>query len=867
DAIHLTEDIIEIFVEATKLLSQTIKCDHVNILFNNEKARYFYINQALNPTNSKQGCDVIIPYNETTITEIIRSHSSIIRDDLSGRGKLTPGDLKFLTEGTKSDLSVPIINKNRVLAVINLSSYDSNYFTDNHQAQTEQVASLLGITLERSELIEKLNKKQSDVFLWKNKFNSLINNVGEPIAIIRLDYDLIYETNAAFQKLTGYASEELQGMRLSHVHPQQEEMILLKLDKCSSNGKANEPEKLILNRKDGVQIPVKLRFFHVGGNIIKFVFAIYEEISKPGSSSLSLNEKDDLTYELIQLHLLVINEINSLANSDLELNDIIKTALLSIKKIVDFDYAQISLFDKSGENIKNHTIISDRCREYDKQKSWNIIEGCDFYWYNLSKQNLKHQFTQKESISNQLERKLLSRIPEVLITKNRYLGTLILGWLEPDFYQKHQIEFIKQFAQQIALLIENVYLFQEHKKNLLHASVETELKKMIAANLDINNVLLNIVKLSVKKMQSQLATVRPVEHDTFLPGITISDPNCDKTAVLNFEKQNVTPEILKSDEPYIIEDIKYDDSNQLNRSASSSFEYTTCVAIPLKQKQKTIGILSNYWNIPFQLNSNELYLLKAIAKQASASIDSARLYQDSLRLCEQLEKEKQELENFVAIVADNLKMPLASIQGFTSTLLNNLKEKISDEALSYLQSIRNKVVKMQLYIDDLHEFTRAGQNFNIYEAVDILDLVEQAKNKLLDTINQKEIKIVVDKDLPNVYCDRNLMQQVFINLLENAIRDLGENNTKPKIAIGCRNGFENEIFFVHNNGTGIWKEFHENIFELFPGIEGMEDEDKGHGLALAIAKKIIEIHNGQIWFESEQGKGSTFYFSLPKRKV
>ena len=283
EAINSTEDIIDIFDESSKQLIQAIKCDYVNILLNNEKARYFCIIHALNQSSPEMGEEIIIPYNETSITEIIHSRRSVVRPDLSGRGELTPGDLKFLADGIKSDLSVPIICRSRIFAIINLSSYESNFFSEHHQDQTEQIASLLGLVLERSELVEKLNRKQSDLLFWKNKFNCLYNNINEPVAIIRLDYDLIYETNLAFQKLTGYTADELQGMRLTQLHPDEEKLILSDLDKCCSGEKELEPGRLKLNRKDGLQVPVKLKFISIGGDIVKFAFALYEENVKPRS--------------------------------------------------------------------------------------------------------------------------------------------------------------------------------------------------------------------------------------------------------------------------------------------------------------------------------------------------------------------------------------------------------------------------------------------------------------------------------------------------------------------------------------------------------------------------------------------------------
>jgi chemotaxis family two-component system sensor kinase Cph1 len=295
-------------------------------------------------------------------------------------------------------------------------------------------------------------------------------------------------------------------------------------------------------------------------------------------------------------------------------------------------------------------------------------------------------------------------------------------------------------------------------------------------------------------------------------------------------------------------------------------DYITCVAIPLKLNQKTIGVISNYWNKPYQLNQDSQLLLTAIAEQASEAIGNAKPYQESIYRNERLEKAREELENFISTVSHDLKTPLASIQGFASTVLDNLKEEINDDSLSYLQKIRKKAIKMQQYIDALNQLANVGRLVHPLEEVNVLDIVEQAKMKFSDILQQKNIRLVIAKDLPDIHCDRSLIQQVLENLIESAIKHLDESNKRSKIEIGYQNRAAEHIFFIRNNGTKIKREFTGTIFELFNPIEGQEDEDKSYELSLAIAKKIIDMHDGQIWFESVAGKGNTVYISLPRRK-
>ncbi len=867
DTIHRSDDIIDIFSEAVKQLSLAVKCDYANILFNNESAKYFYIDRALNQTSSDPEHEVIIPYHETAIIEIIRSHRSIIRDDLTQRGTLTPGDLKFLANGIKSDLSTPIICRNRVFAIINLSSYQSHYFTENFQYQTEQITSLLGLALERTELIEKLNRKESDLLFLKNKFNYLFSNIDEAVAIIRLDSDLIYQTNSAFQKLTGYNAEELHGIRLSYLHPQQEELILLHTDKPSNSDERKTIGQLNLVCKDGLKIPVRLHFVYFGADKNRFVYAIYEKLGNKNSSVMQPTENSATNQEFARLQLVTYYDLMKLGESDLQLDAIIRAALLNIKKVTDFDFAQISLFDAANENVEHHTIISDRFREYDPRKNWSILEEFDFCWHSVDRQNLKEQFEQRENNADKIEHQLQSRISTVLMSRNHCLGTFVLGSLEPNFYPSHTIEFIKQIAAQVALLIENVTLADEHKKTTLSAAVQSDLKKIIGTDWDVDHVLSSIVNLSANRMQAQLATVELMEKDKSTSDFIASDPECNKTLLSNYEKENIIPAIFESTEPFIIVNVPFDDLEKLKCPISKSLgDCITCLAVPIKFEDAIIGVLSNYWNKPFQIDPISQLQITVIAERASEAIYNAKVYQDIIYRSERLAAARNELENFVTTVSHNLRTPLASILGFASTLRDKLKDEISDESQGYLQKIRIKSIQMQHHIDALYQLASVGQIIHPLVEINISDLVEQTRQKLSNLIQKKNIKIVATKELPNIHGDRNLIQQVFLCLIENAINDLSDDIAKPRIEIGYRPTNGESIYYVRNNAISNGRNLEEEIFDLFNSENGHETEKTRSNLNLAIAKKIIEMHDGKIWLESAEGKGITINISLPRKK-
>jgi len=244
---------------------------------------------------------------------------------------------------------------------------------------------------------------------------------------------------------------------------------------------------------------------------------------------------------------------------------------------------------------------------------------------------------------------------------------------------------------------------------------------------------------------------------------------------------------------------------------------------------------------------------------------NARNYEAAMATSAELQKINSELENFVYTVSHDLKTPIVSIQGFSSILLNEMRHDLAIDSYKYLERIQQNANKMERMITDLLELSRVGRVVNPFEEAPMYDVVTLAVNELLFSLKEKKIKLMVDKAMPKLLCDKARMVQAFLNLVSNAIKYIGENNPSPQIRIGYRGEKSSHLFFVRDNGIGIHKQFHEKIFMLFQRAnqEAASDEE-GSGIGLAIVKKIVEHHNGKVWVESQPGNGSTFYLSFPR---
>jgi PAS domain S-box-containing protein len=231
------------------------------------------------------------------------------------------------------------------------------------------------------------------------------------------------------------------------------------------------------------------------------------------------------------------------------------------------------------------------------------------------------------------------------------------------------------------------------------------------------------------------------------------------------------------------------------------------------------------------------------------------------KLIDELEKKNAELEQFTYTVSHDLKSPLITIKGFLGLVREDVESGDRERLEKDIQRISGAAEKMHALLGDLLELSRVGRLINPPETVRFNDLVSDTVELLHGRIVQNNIQMQVEDDLPVLHVDRRRIVEVLQNLIENAAKFM-EGQPSPVISIGQaseRDGMP--VLFVRDNGIGIESEFHERIFGLFNKLDARTE---GTGIGLALVKRIIEFHGGGIWVESEAGKGSTFFFTLPR---
>ncbi len=226
---------------------------------------------------------------------------------------------------------------------------------------------------------------------------------------------------------------------------------------------------------------------------------------------------------------------------------------------------------------------------------------------------------------------------------------------------------------------------------------------------------------------------------------------------------------------------------------------------------------------------------------------------------DELEHVNKELKDFAYIVSHDLKAPLRGINEISSWIYEDYNKVLNKEGKENLKLLRERTTRMNDMIKGILQYSRVGRIEGEAEEVDLNKLLKD----VIDLLNPpKNIKIKVENKLPTYKADRTRLTQIFENLLSNAIKYID----KPKgiVKVGCTEEGDYWKFSVTDNGPGIEEKHYEKIFKIFQTLKS-EPSEGNTGIGLTIVKKIIDLYKGRIWVESEIGKGTTFYFILPKQ--
>ena len=227
----------------------------------------------------------------------------------------------------------------------------------------------------------------------------------------------------------------------------------------------------------------------------------------------------------------------------------------------------------------------------------------------------------------------------------------------------------------------------------------------------------------------------------------------------------------------------------------------------------------------------------------------------------QLEQSIRELESFSYSVSHDLRAPLRIINGYAALLMEEYKEQLDATAIEYIQILSDNAIQMGQLIEDLLNLSRLGLEAIVKTEVDMNTLVNVTLYEQKSIHPDCRPEITVDQ-LPDAVCSQSLMKQVWINLINNAMK-YSSHTANPRIHISAYMTDTENVYFIKDNGAGFDMKFVHRLFGVFQRLHNKQ-EFEGTGVGLALVHRIISRHGGRVWAEGKVNEGATFYFSIPK---
>ncbi len=257
--------------------------------------------------------------------------------------------------------------------------------------------------------------------------------------------------------------------------------------------------------------------------------------------------------------------------------------------------------------------------------------------------------------------------------------------------------------------------------------------------------------------------------------------------------------------------------------------------------------------------TDDLTRINEQLKQEIADRIEAEQKQDEL--IQKVDSINRELKDFASIVSHDLKAPLRGIKSLATWILDDCSDQLGDQGKEQINLLLGRVERMYNLIDGVLQYSIVGRTEEQTAEVNLNKFVPEIIDMLVPPEN---ITVTVENDLPVIECEETQIMQLFQNLLNNAIKYMD----KPQgwIKVSCLEEDGLWWFSVSDNGPGIEEKYFEKIFKMFQ-VASASEEQQGTGVGLTVAKKIVELHGGRIWVESKVGEGSTFFFTLPKKKM
>jgi len=461
-----------------------------------------------------------------------------------------------------------------------------------------------------------------------------------------------------------------------------------------------------------------------------------------------------------------------------------------------------------------------------------------------------------------------------MLKDDELVGAIAMYRHEVRPFSDKQIELVENFASQAVIAIENVRLLNElrARTDALARSVEElralgEVSQAVNSTLDLQMVLDTIVSRATQLAGTEAGAIyvyEPMRQEFSLSATYgMSDELIAAVRDQHSAISAAVDEATEAGEPAQAANLA-DEAPSATNEIMLKAGYRARLMAPLIHSGAVVGALVVRRKAPGEFSRSTIDLMKTFAAQSVLAIQNARLFSEIGEKSKQLEIASQHKSQFLANMSHELRTPLNAILGYTELILDNVYGEVPEKAQKTLGRVQTNGKHLLGLINDVLDLSKieAGQ-FNLSLAdYSVKDVVYNVFSAVESLANNKKLALKVElaSDLPRAHGDERRLTQVLLNLVGNAIKFTDEG----EVAIKASRANGSVTVAVRDTGPGISLADQTKIFEEFQQADSSTTKEKGGtGLGLAIAKRIVEMHGGRLWVESELGHGSTFSFTVP----